>query len=100
MDNGVVCLRWFSMMNDWMDCIIFVPEWAQEAATQAIRAGIDFFWDNHCFCYGDCIVDALNERGVPYAIEYIDEHAYTEEQWEQHVSSFASIGVPVHIVLT
>ena len=95
MGSNTVCLRWFSVLNEWMDFLVLVPAWAKEVATEAIYAGMSEFWDNDCLCYGDCVDDALMERGVPYFCDYLDESRYTQDSWERHVGSLESIGIPV-----
>lgn len=95
MNGNTVGLRWFSMLNEWMDCLILVQSGHQEAAAQAIYEGLERFWNEDCLCYGDCIEDALMERGVPFVINYLDEHAFTQESWERYVQSFEAVGIPV-----
>ena len=94
-NQRTIGLRWFSMLNEWMDCLILVQNGQQEAAVQAICDGIERFWDEDCLCYGDCIEEALNERGVQFLINYLDEHAFTQESWERYVQSFEAVGIPV-----
>ena len=95
MNRNIVGLRWFSDLNEWMDCLILVQSEYQEAAIQAIRDGVERYWDDEFQCYGDSIEEALMERGVPFVINYLDEYAFTQESWERYVQSFEAVGIPV-----
>ena len=75
----VVGLRWFSVMNPDMDCVVFVADEQETDASNAITIAIDRYWDGECEeCYGDAIENELRDRGIPYFIVY--EEQITEWQ--------------------
>jgi len=98
--NRVIGLRWFSILNEWMDCVVFVQEKYRAEAKEAISAGIDEFWEENNLCYGDCIDNALSNRGIPFVIEYEDEALYAnDEDWECHLKAYAAIGIDIENVI-
>lgn len=96
----IIGLRWFSIMNDFMDCVVFVQAKNREQATKAILYGIEEFWKEDDLCYGDCIEEVLREFKIPYVIDYEDERLYqTDWDWEQHLQQYLSIGIPIDNVV-
>lgn len=101
--SGMVGLRWYSMLNDWMDCCVYVPREHEVAAREAIKIGIAEFWECNDQCYGDCIEYYLSKINIPYFIEYC---VYDEETdvclpiWEEHFDYLRARGIPIHTVDT
>ena len=96
---GIIGLRWFSIMNEWMDCFVLVRLQDQEEAIKAIQAGIDEFWDGQCDCYGDCIEWHLADKNIPYVVEYEDQNVYADDEvWERHLNDYRSIGIEIENV--
>lgn len=94
---GIVGIRLYSQTNEWMDCLVLVQADREEEAIEALSAGVDAFWeDGHDMTYGECIGESMDERGIPYAIQYFDEEAERYEQyWEGHLSNLQSIGIRI-----
>ena len=97
MNEGcIVGIRWFSQMNEWMDCLVLVNASKKNDALEAIRAGVDAFWASCEECYGDCIERSLHDKHISYVIEYEDSDMYLDdEMWESHLDKYASIGIPI-----
>lgn len=94
--DRVIGLRWFSIMNPWMDCLVLTQERYREDAAEAIETGIDEFWEESSLCYGDCIELSLAKKNIPFVIEYEDEHVYSsDEKWEEHLEQYATIGIKI-----
>lgn len=101
MDNEgcVVGIRWFSQMNDWMDCLVLVNQTNRGSAIAAVKSGVQEFWDSDCETYGDCIINELNAADIPYVIEYADPNIYSDEDaWEHHIQAYTAIGIPIIVV--
>ena len=98
-NNATTGLRWFSQMNPWMDCLVLVKADDVEKAEQAIRKGVEEFWDDECLCYGDCIEAALHEAEVEYIIEYCpeydDDNPFAEEEWDAQIMEHISNGITI-----
>ena len=98
-EGHVVGIRWFSQMNEWMDCLVLVNADMKGRAIDAVRSGIDEFWSGTCDCYGDCIEWALADACIPYIIEYEDPENYEDDAaWEKHLDTYISIGIPIFLV--
>jgi len=100
---GIVGLRWYATMNDWMDCCVYVPVEFEAAADTAIRSGVELFWEEDSLCYGDCIESKLIEEDIPYFIEYADfdeeVDAISSAEWESHFDYLRGRDIPIHNVL-
>ena len=89
--NKMACIHYQSEMNDWMDCLIYVPESMAEKAQEAVHKGIEKFFDddNTEESYGDCIERELTEADIPYLVEYGEYDEDTDkpyQSWIYHVS--------------
>ena len=105
----MVALRWFSDMNPDMDCIVIVSAEDEDIAEEAIRTGVEEFWDSDDLCWGDCVVSALDERKVPHTILYMpgwgsydlgEFPAELDDAWEAYLGSLEKNGISVKIVRT
>ena len=64
-------IRWYSTLNDWMDCIAFVPDDRVEEAHKVIAKAISDFWEDKSLeCYGDCIEYALKAADIMHVSVY------------------------------
>lgn len=92
-------LRWFSMLNPEMDLVVFVRGSDRQKAGQAIRDGVNRFWDSNDECYGDCIEQELTDAGVPYIAEYEHNKAGGDDAlWECRLNRYYDIGIEIYIV--
>lgn len=101
--SSMVGLRWYSTLNDWMDCCVYVSREYEERATKAIKTAINEFWKQTDQCYGDMIEDELIDTDIPFFIEYCDYDRETDEvdpAWEDHFDYLRGRGVPIHTVDT
>lgn len=69
--HGMTPIRYKSDMNEWMDCIIFVPAWEAEIAISAIKKSIEEFWEGCYSTFGEAIEDGLSNALLPYVILYM-----------------------------
>lgn len=90
--SGVLALRWYSIRNTWMDCVVFVPEAQATTATALIQQAIDEYWSGVFETYGDAIETTLAKYSIPFAIKYYDEKAGTnaEEEWISWLEGLSS----------
>ena len=89
-------LRYFSIDNDWMDCVITVNEEDVERAKEVIMTAMNEWWDflgDEGYCYGDAIEEALTDSEILYNIRYhacdtdnldVDWEEY-EKEWEDSI---------------
>lgn len=89
--NKMACIHYQSIMNDWMDCLVYVPESIAEKAMEAVKKGVEMFFadDNAGEPYGDCIERELTAEDIPYLIEYGEYDEDTDEpypSWTHHIS--------------
>lgn len=88
--HKMACIHYQSDMNDWMDCLIYVPENIAEKALEAVRKGVEMYnEEDGQQPYGECIEDALCNADIPYLIEYCEYDEETDEpyqSWIYHVS--------------
>lgn len=94
--NNKKHIRYFSEMNEWIDCVITVNEEDVERAKELVITAMEEWWDflgDEGLCYGDAIEDALTNAGILYNIRYhaadmdnldIDSEEY-EEEWENSI---------------
>lgn len=86
-------IHYGSIMNPWMDCLIFVPKKHVDAAFKAIKKGDDNFWNYQFEAYGDCLEAALREAMVPYEIQYAETtEDSTTEKWDEYVATLGLCG--------
>ena len=90
--SGVLALRWYSIINPWMDCIVFVSKAQATTATALIQQAIDEYQSGVFETYGDAIETTLAKYSIPFAIKYYDEEAGTnaEEEWTSWLESLSS----------
>lgn len=70
-NSGMTAIRWFSMVNPEMDCIVYVSNDQIDLAIKTIRQAIDEWWDEDGgLCYGDAIIIALDEVEIPYVMMF------------------------------
>lgn len=88
--NKMACVHYQSEMNDWMDCLIYVPESIAEKGLEAVRKGVEMFnEEDNQEPYGECIIIALKSADIPYLVEFCDYDKVTDEpyqSWVYHVS--------------
>lgn len=89
---GMRAIRYFSEMNTWMDCVVFVSTTFASAVARIIKKAMDAWWaGDPDIPYGDAIETALQERHIPYAIAYYREHPddpdSSNEEWSEFLHS-------------
>lgn len=86
--NGMACIHFQSDLNDWMECLVYVPDSFEEAALNAVRKGVEVYREEDGQQpYGDCIENELIGAGIPYLIEYSEYDEETDEpylSWTAH----------------
>ena len=93
--SGMTAIRWYSDMNEWMDCVVFVPNNQAEIAKTLIEQAIDLYWEDEYECYGDAIEDLLSENNITYCIQFIewdhDEDCMVEWfNWEKWIDDLSA----------
>lgn len=95
---GMVGIRWFSILNEFMDCLICVSLPDVEPAQEAMREGLDHFWNDDGYeCYGDAIEMALREHNITYLAfyqEWDDVYDRPVEWWDWE-RWLDTIGLPI-----
>lgn len=95
--SNVVPVRWFSLLNPEMDCVVYVPEQTAETARKKIKTAMDEWWDNDAgLGYGDAIELALNSANIPYVIlypEWNDDETACVAEWDNWADSIQQGGV-------
>lgn len=96
--SGMVPLRWYSCMNLEMDCVYFVLEKDSDNAYQAIKRGVDDFWEGGCDSYGKCIEWQLRENNIPFVAVYPEWYEWLERQecapeWDEWADSLDALMV-------
>lgn len=91
----------FSIMNPFIDFVVFVPVEQIDDCVQACRKGMDEFWEDVCDGYGDLVEYWLHETNVSYEIFYaellLDESDVTLN-WEEAIKNLDKSGVIVAYV--
>ena len=80
-------IRYFSIVNPWIDFVVTVNESDSAKATGAIYDGIEAFCEDgdSGWCYGDYVETALTNADITYDIMYHDSEDMSdeyEEKWE------------------
>lgn len=97
--SGMVAIRWYSVMNPDMDCVCFVLEKDAVDAQDAIKEGVEEYWELDDATYGDCIENALKEADIPYIILYpeiIEDWLGQEEcapEWDEWADKLDAITI-------
>lgn len=95
--KGMVAVRWFSLTNEWIDCVVVVPEYCREQAKIAMRSACDKFWDDEYETVGDAVCGEFDKEGIPYTAILLpwdykrDRPLLEEEVWEQMISELPEV---------
>lgn len=95
--KGMTAIRWFSSMNDFIDCLVFVPEQLKHTAFEAMTKARDDFWEYQFETYGDCVINAMNESGVPYTALFLpwdhetDGPEIDSDAWERMIAELPEV---------
>ena len=74
-------LRWYSVDNDWMDCVITVNAKDADRAKRVVADAMDAWWDDDQGAgYGEAIEEALTENEILYNIRY---HRNDDIRWDE-----------------
>ena len=85
--RGMKAIRYFSVTNEWIDCVAVVPEEFHDAAAEVIRKAVAMFWNDEYEAYGDAIENELALADIPFDIRYIawdneEDKPMDEAAWE------------------
>ena len=81
-------IRYFSIDNDWMDCVVTVSEEDFDRAKEVVRKAMGDWWEflgDEGLCYGEAIELALTDEEILYNIRY--HRSDTDEtggDWEEY----------------
>lgn len=99
--TGLRVIRYYSVMNPWLDFLVAVAPNDFDRAKQAIASGIEHFWDDNDICFGDAVTMELQEDGIFFYICYADlteDRMNTTDEWDnwaekiiEHHDGFAMI---------
>lgn len=95
--KGMAAIRWFSCMNEFIDCLVFVPENQKHTAFAAMTKARDDFWNYQFETYGDCVVNAMDECGVPYTALFLpwdyesDGPEIDSDAWERMIAELPDV---------
>lgn len=91
----------FSILNPWLDCVVFVPEERVNACKQACAYGLADYWGYQFEAYGDCLAARLEDEDVPYEIVFGElnwDESNTTIAWDEAVNMLAQMGILVEVV--
>ena len=83
--TGLRVIRYYSVMNPWLDFLIAVAPNDFDRAKQAIASGIELFGDDNDICFGDAVTMKLREAGIFFYICYADlteDRMDTTDEWD------------------
>lgn len=88
--RGMKAIRWFSVMNPFIDFVVVVPAEFHDEAVEVIRKAMDMFWEDEYEAYGDAVENELALADVPFEIRYIPwddkaDEAVDEAAWEKWI---------------
>lgn len=67
------CIRVYSEMNEWMDCIFIVSAEDAERAEKVLQEAWDSYWeDGDDWCYGNYLSDKMIKAGISFDVYYAD----------------------------
>ena len=81
---GMSGVRYFSLMNPWLDFIVIVNLHDLEKTKAVVRASMDEYWKQDDEPYGDIVERNLAKEQIPAFIMYHstdDESDLYEEHW-------------------
>lgn len=99
--KGMVAVRWFSYTNEWIDCVVMVPDHCKEQAETAMRSACDKFWDDEYETVGDAVCCEFDKTGIPYTAilypwDYRNDGPLLEEKvWEDMIATLPEV-IDVH----
>lgn len=88
--KGWIGIHYFSMMNHFMDCIVWVMPEHEEKAKECIREGIRNFYDETTDSYIDEIEYQLQNCDFKYEIEsdkFVGEDE-TSDEWDEYAKKY------------
>jgi hypothetical protein len=86
-DRKVCCIRFGSIVNQYIDCLVHFFAEDYEKVVKALYSGLEEFYEECCEAYGECIERALIKEGVVwFVIEYGDYYEedgndYPKQEW-------------------
>ena len=90
-----------SIMNPWIDCVVFVPPAYVQFAKELCELGMNDFWDSEFEAYGDCLEFRLQDEDVPHEIVFGElnwDESNTTEEWDDATIALSRAGVLCEIV--
>ena len=67
------CIRVYSEMNEWMECIFIVSAEDAERAEKVLQEAWDSYWeDGGGWCYGDYLSYKMIKAGISFDVYYAD----------------------------
>ena len=68
------CIRVYSEMNEWMDCIFIVSAEDAERAEKVLQEAWDSYWeDGDGWCYGNYLSDKMIKARISFDVYYRSE---------------------------
>ncbi len=95
--SGFSAVRYYSIMNPWLDFIVVFDEKKYQPQTIAghIMSAMNEYWESDDLCYGDLLEIRFKENNViDYMIIYHDdddESPEYENAWESWLKRFGTI---------
>ena len=80
---GFVGLRWYSIMNPWLDFVVFVREEESTKATNIITKAMDDYWESDNEAYGDLVEFRLKKANIPFWILYYPADDDAGDMWAE-----------------
>lgn len=85
--RGMKAIRYFSVTNEWIDCVVVVPAEFHDVAVDVIRKAVAMYWDDEYEAYGDAIENEMAMADIPFEIRYIEwdhesDTAVDNDGWE------------------
>lgn len=98
-DLNIVALRYYSIMNPFIDLIVMVPADFEELAAECIYQTLHIdFWDDsderfYCCGYCDYIYDEFKENGIPYSVACLQDFNENEFLFENYAQYIVNSGM-------
>ena len=86
------CIHFFSYENDFIQALVYVDETDVASVKKALDAGLDLFYEDTSWCWGEAFDSKLSALGIPYEIALCDfdvEECVPTEAWETLVDKEA-----------
>lgn len=95
-ENFTHCIRFCSLMNLFIDLLLFINEDDVDEAIECLNKGLDDFYDSDSDDgWGSRIEWHLTRKGIPYCIEYGEETPDgmdTTQAWYDYVDEIETSG--------